>query len=165
MAYNTSSAYDLSMYQPAPKTAPKPKLQVVEKKSAKRTLSFAFTPRALGAFAIVVTLVCLMVYNQVCLNEISGEINSIQSELTQMESEYVKMNSEMEAMVSLQIVAQKAKDELGMNRLDKYQTKYINLYGEDKIITADSGQETQTAKGESMSLLAILNSALEYISR
>ncbi len=169
MSYNTSSAYDLSMYQQAPNQQapnrqPHPQLQVVQKRSAKRTLSFAFTPRALGAFAIVVTLVSLMVYNQVCLTEISRDINLIQKDLTQLESEYVKMKSQMEAMASLQSVAERAKNDLGLHRLDKYQTQYINLYGKDKSILTTQPAKKADEQNKTVATTRFIDRVMEYIA-
>jgi len=138
---NTSSAYDLSLFEAIPKRKEKPALQVVAHQSAKRSLSAAFTPKALGSFAIVVTLLCLMIYNHVCLNELTGEINQLESEIVRLESEYTKSASQLESMVSLRVVAERAKNELGLDRPDQYQTEYIYLYEEDKINIADQPEQ------------------------
>jgi len=162
---NTSSAYKLSVYETVPKRKAKPELTVVRQRSAKRAMASAFTPRALGSFAIVVTLICLMIYNQVCLTEVTGEINDLQSGLTQLESEYVKISSELESMISLQTVAERAKTDLGMNRLDKFQTEYVSLYEGDTIRITEHAPAQDVGDGAKLAARSIIDSLLEYIGQ
>jgi len=161
-AYNTSSAYKLPAYEAGAAPKRQPKLEVVSKRSDKRTLAAVFTPQCLGSFTIVVTLLFLMIYNHVCLNEVAGEINEMQAGITELESEYVKISSELESMVSLRVVSERARDELGLDRLDKYQTKYVYLYEDDKIILAEEPSKT-APDGEVSKIQGIVDSVLEYI--
>lgn len=163
-ARNTSSAYDLSVYESAlQKQAKKPELRVIAKKSAKGSMIGVFTPRVLGSFAIVVTLICLMVYNQVCLNELTGEINRINQGIVEMQSEHTNLSSQLDAMISPRVVAERAKNELGMDRRDQYNTKYIRLYGEDKINLTENSPELGVADSARISARSLLDVIKEYI--
>ena len=161
---NTSSAYDLSAFasQPAQRRAKSPQLQVV--KNQKRAASSAFSPRALCAFAIVVTLASLIVYNQVCLNEVTGEINQLNRQLAVLESESVRYASLLESTVSLRAVAQQAEEELGMIKLDQFRTVYVYLYEEDQIVLSRQPAQEAEQTGVLAALSSILHSAKEYIA-
>lgn len=163
-AYNTSSAYDLSAFEEAPKKQLKkaPELQVVRNRSAKRTLAAAFTPKAVAAFAIVVTLICLMVYNHVCLNEITGDINALQEEMQELESQNVIMASQLDSMASMRVVEERAR-EMGLDRLDKYQTRYVYLYEEDKINLAEEPPESESPTGVAKVARSLFDGLMEYI--
>lgn len=133
-AYNTSSAYNFSYYEAQlenKKRLDKEELRVV--KAPKHFLVSLITPKTLCVFAMTVTLICLMVYNNVCLTEVTGEINELTNGISELHSENVRMQSEIKSLVSPRSVAQIAENELGLKRLDKYQTEYIYLNREDKV--------------------------------
>ena len=161
-AYNTSSAYNLSAYETAgKKTAPQ--LNVVGKRLPKQTLAVAFSPKVMCAFAIVVTMLSLLVYNQVRLTETTAQINSLNKEIKVMQAENVRMASSLEATVSLRSVAEQARDQLGMERLDKYQTEYINLYQDDKIVLAREPQKENTFEKAGLVISSLIKSIQSYI--
>lgn len=158
---NSSSAYDLSAFQAAPKKQSKPQLKVVG--TPRRMLSTVFSLRVFSMFAIVLTLVSLIIYNQARLNELTGEMNELSDQMHIFESENVKMLSELESTISLHTVAERAKSELGMERATKYQTEYIYLYSQDKIERTEPSSDPDTA-GETKSALQTLVGRLqEYI--
>jgi len=140
-------AYDLSVYapeahapQPEQKPQPQPQLKVVKKQY--RAFAGAFAPRVLCAFAIVMTLISLIVYNQVYLNELSREVNELDRQLAILENESIRYASLLESTVSLRAIAQQA-EYMGMVRLDQYRTIYVYLYEEDQItlFTPEPGYE------------------------
>lgn len=160
---NTSSAYDLSLYtSAAPKLREKPQLRVTGK-NGKRAWSAAFTPKAISSFVIVVTLFSLMIYNQVKLTEVTGQINMLQQELEALESENTRIESQLDAMISLHTIGERARDELGLDRVNKYQTKYVYLYGEDRIILAETPEETGIVEKAKLIAASIINGMKEYI--
>ena len=159
-------AYDFSSYTAAPAPRRQPELRVVERKrSAKRAMAAAFTPKVFCVFTIVVTLLCLIIYNQLCLNELTGEINEISNQIKILEGENLKMASRLEMTVSLRSVADQAREQLGMNRVDKYKTEYVNLYQDDLIVLAKPEKEnngfTATAK---LAVTSLFSGIKEYIS-
>lgn len=162
MAYsNSSAAYDLSAYQ-LPKEKETPELRV-HKSAPRRMLSAAFSPRVLSSFAIVVTMLCLMVFNQVQLNEVSGDINAVNKQINELESMNIKLNSELESANNLRTIGDRAKNELGMHRLDKYQTERIYLQQEDKIELTESSPEAGIGVKVKLSVTSAIARLQEYI--
>lgn len=122
------------------------------------TTSILLNAKVVCSFGVVVVLIWLMIYNQVKLNEVSGQINSLTTELTRLESEHTRMLSSLESTVSLRTIGDKAKNELGMNRLDQYQTVHIMLDAEDTI--EFSGEKKSEDTG---GLKGIISGIQEYI--
>jgi cell division protein FtsL len=165
MAYatNTSSAYDLSAFEEkAPKRLHKEDVKVV--KTPKQFLASIVTLKNLIFFLAAITGVCLMVYNNVCLTEVTGQINALNAEMTELASDYVKLQSKQGSAMSPRAVAELAESELGLKRMDKYQTEYIVLYHEDKIeVSEDSSSESLGVKAKLLFTSAI-NAMKEYIA-
>lgn len=162
MAYsNSSAAYDLTAYE-LPKERAKPQLKL--HKTPQKMVSAVLSPRVLSSFAIVVTLLCLIVYNQVQLNEVSGEINSLSKQLELLESENIKLTSELESTINLRTIGEQAKSELGMKRLDQYQTEYIELYQEDRIQLTQDSPDVSLGQKIKITITAAVNRLQEYIS-
>jgi len=160
---NSSSAYNLSSFstQPAQRPEKKPALRVV--KNQNRAFANAFTPRALCAFAIVIALACLIVYNQVALNEVTREVSLLNSQLAILESESVRYASLLESTVSLRAVAGQA-EEMGMVRLDQYRTVHVSLFEGDRIVLFGQPEENRQPEGPLAMLASIINGAKEYIA-
>ena len=159
---NSSSAYNLSSFAPRPQKAPqKAPLRVV--RSQPRAFADAFAPRVLCAFAIVITLASLIVYNQVYLNELTREVNSLNNQLAILESESVRYTSLLESTISLRAVAQQA-EYMGMVRLDQYRTVYVYLYEEDQVISFRQPQQEYERSGVMAALSSVLGRAQEYIA-
>lgn len=162
MAHNSSVAYDLSAYE-APKQRAKPELKVV--KRARSGAAALFNLRILSSFAIVVSLLSLIIYNQVQLTEVTGQINRLTSELSELENENLKMTSELESTMSLRMIGEQAKSKLGMNRLDQYQTVYICLEQEDKVALTEYSPNQPLSHKIQSKLTEVIASIQEYISK
>lgn len=161
---NSSAAYDLSAYAAANQRQ-KPQLQVVANKKSRTAVRSVLNLRVISAFVIVVTLVSLMVYNQVQLNEVSGRVNALSAQLRELESEKTRMMSELEATLSLRTIEEQAKHELGMNRLDKYQTTYIMLEQEDRIALTEYSPEQSLGQKIRDGVQSAITKLQEYIGR
>jgi cell division protein FtsL len=135
MAYatNTSSAYDLSAFEAdrAPKQLRREDVKIV--KTPKQFLASVITVQSITIFLFAVAAVCLMVYNNACMTEVTDQINQLNGEMTKLNSDYVKLQSQQGSTMTPRTVAELAESELGLKRMDKYQTEYIVLYHEDKI--------------------------------
>ena len=139
-------AYDLSAYAPKQdrqKKSDQARLKMVKRGQGRAAV--AFTPRVVAAFALVVVLTSLIVYNQVALNEVTGEISRLNREIAIMESDSTRLASLLESTISLRAIAQQAEEELGMVRRDQFQTRYVYLFGEDQIILRE-GTESQAQR-------------------
>lgn len=162
MSYmNSSSAYDFSAYA-VPKQQTQPKLKVV--KRSKKVISHAFTPKSISSFAIIVTLLCLMVYNQVQLAEVTNQINVLSQDVQELASENVELKSTLESSINLRVIAEQAKEELGMHRLDKHQAEYIYLQQEDKIALTDFSPTSSFGASLKLQITSFINRLQEYIA-
>lgn len=163
MAYlNSGAAYDLSAYEQAEQRA-KPDLKIAASRKVRKGTSL-FSMRVISYFAVVVTLLVLIVYNQVQINEVSGELNRLGSQISKMESENVRMTSELEAVLSLRSIGEQAKSELGMSRLDPYQTVYICLEQQDKSVLTENSPSLSPGEQIQMTIKAAISRLQEYIA-
>ncbi|MCL2579590.1 MAG: hypothetical protein FWE32_06115 [Oscillospiraceae bacterium] len=161
---NSSAAYDLSAFAPEPSLKPEKKQQLRVFKNQSKAFATALTPRVLTAFAIIITLASLIIYNQVALNEVTREVNHLNSQLAILESESIRYASLLESTVSLRAVAQQA-EEMGMVRLDQYRTVHVSLFENDRIVLFGQPEETAPAEGLLAMFASIISGAMEYISR
>lgn len=159
---NSGVAYDLSGYQALPKKQPKPGLKVV--KSKNRLASSVVTPKTVCSFAIIVTMIVLIVFNQAQLNEVSGDINELNASMEKLQSENVRMTSELESTISLRNIADQAKNKLGMNKLDRYQTEYIYLFQTDKIELTDESPAASIGERLRLTITGAIQRLQEYIA-
>lgn len=163
MAYsNSSAAYDLAEFEQLHRQ-PKPELKVISSQKRGQAASL-ISLRAFGAFAVIVVLVILMIYNQVQLNEATRRVNTLTTQLNELESEYTRMSSDLEATQSLRMIADQAQDELGMSRLDKYQTTYICLEQEDCISLTENAPDASFGQRVEMKVQAVIARIQEYIA-
>ncbi len=161
---NTGLAYDYSLFESTPhkeqQGQQKPQLKMV--RSQPRAFAGAFSPKVMCTFLVVVALISLIVYCQVCLNEVTGQISRLKQEMTKLDSDSMRYASLLESTVSLRAVAQQAEEELGMSKLDQYQTSYVYLYEEDQIILAQNPQSSAADDGVFAVIGSLLGSAKEY---
>ena len=157
----SNAAYNLSTFAPRPEEK---KVQLKAVKTQSQAFASACTLRAVFAFAVVMTLASLMVYNRVNLNELSSEINALNSQLAILESDNVRYSSLLESSVSLRAVAQQA-EEMGMVRLDQYRTVHIYLHDGDQVILFDEGPGQAYEPNSFFDALgAIISGSREYIA-
>lgn len=159
---NTNLAYDLSAFEPAPKKQEKPELKVMH--SRRYMMSMLLSPRVMVGFVIVVVMVSLILVNQAQLNEITAEINSLNKQLEILQSDNVKLTSELESTLSLDAVREQASNELGMQRLDRYQTEYIILHKEDNIELTDESPSASMGEMMKMRVTSAIERLQEYIA-
>lgn len=159
----SNAAYDLSAYKPKPRQNPKPQVKVVGNRKPRRKLTALVNPRTVSAFIIVVTMFSLMIYNQACLTEVTGEINQLEAEIGRLESEYVRTSAELDSQINRQTVADIARDELGLDRESAYQVQWVNLYQEDKIESGPAGGEESQDGGAGQRINTFIGDVKEYI--
>ena len=163
--YNDTSAYDFSRFarQPEPERerAQKPALRVV--RASRQFLVSAVTPQNICLALAAVVVACLIVYNYVRLNELNGRINALSRELTVLQSNHVIIQSELGASSAVRIIAERAESELGLKKLDKYQTEYLYIYKEDRIETAEMPESKGTFLRLKVAVNGWIDSFKEYI--
>lgn len=99
------------------------------------------TPQRFFAAAVIVVLAVLMIYCQMQLTVLNGQINSMQSDIQTLESEYITLESRREQVLSADNIEAYAADVLGMVKMDYTSVEYIELSNPDQIELAAQGTE------------------------
>ncbi len=99
------------------------------------------TPQRFFAAAVIVVLAVLMIYCQMQLTLLNGQINSMQSDIQTLESEYITLESRREQLLSADNIEAYAADILGMIKMDYTTVEYIELSNPDQIELAAQGTE------------------------
>ncbi len=160
---NENVAYDLSRYEPlrkpqqpsgrpAPPPSPTGKPQIVRKppKSAEQ-LWAEFVARALHSAkviilsAIIFGLFGTLVYERAQLVELNRLESKYTDQLKEAQSRKVSLEAQFNALISIDNVEDYAKNELGMVKRQRYQTKYFVLDGEDRVVLAN-GESAKAQK-------------------
>ena len=162
--YNTSSAYKLTETTTYEDAVSKRRAQLKLVRNRKKRLIWSIVNiRSISIFMLVITVMSLIVYNQTCLNEVTGEINAINAMIKKMENENVRLSSTLESTVSLHDIAEQAQRELGLQKLDKYQIEYVSLYQENKIVITEEAPKDSFSTKLSLMINGSLQQIKEYI--
>lgn len=144
MAYNNRYQYETSPrklqpeYRPAKKKYPKKstaKKAVQPKKVAKKQVKKQANGqiRIMAYVAIGFMILFAISYRNSVINEKFSEIKTLKSNLSAIQKENEQLEVNIENGLNLQTVEQSAKEMLGMQKLDKSQTVYINLPKQDYV--------------------------------
>ena len=153
--YNDSLAYDFEMFMPHNNTAPVRqrgdivKLPKTEAKTRARRKAAA-RRISVSAFAILTSVfmlaaLCGNIFLRLKINEVNSEINSIKSEIDAAKSERTSLSVQLEREISFSNIELEA-TELGMQKMDKSQVKYIRVNDKNTAVTKNG--ETLTSNGE-----------------
>lgn len=126
-----STAYDLSKFERKPEK--KPQIQVIKGKKAKKKSNAVPIIKAFFAAVIVIGITSLMIVNRITLTEIGEDIGDANANLGILQSENTRLNVELEGKMSLKNIEDKAKNELGLTKMNTYQVQYLSLTQGDKI--------------------------------
>lgn len=141
--YNDSMAYDFEMFMPRSAEPvrkdnivkmPKTKQQQRAKRHAVKRLSLSF-------FAVMVTVfvlaaMCCNIFLRLQINEVNSAINDVKSEINELESQKTSLEVELERVISYSNIELEAA-EIGMQKMDKNQVKYIRVNDKNTAITRD----------------------------
>lgn len=160
--YNSSTAYDLSLFeQESKKELSAPELKVL--KNRKKIATPVLSPGVICAFVIITTLLSLMIYNHVQLNILTTEINKLSSEMETLQSENVRMTSILDSSISTTELKELAAA-LGMQKRDEYQTKRIYLYQEDKIERTEAAPSAENKDMAKLAVASLFSRFKEYLT-
>lgn len=158
MAFHSSGeAYDFDLFRE--KTSkPQPALELIENSKYKKRDRMT-SLRIVSTAAVVVAVICVMLYSRAQLTELSSDLGKMNNEHQLLQSEYTRLCAEMEGKVSLRGVEERAK-ELGLSKVQSYQVEYISIEKSENFATSG-------VKPQELSLLDKLSlsmgSFLEYI--
>ena len=141
--YNDSLAYDFEMFMPHSTEPvrkdnivkiPQPKRNTRAKKRAVKRLSAS-------AFAVMTTIfmlaaMCGNIFLRLQINEVNSKINAVKSEINELTSEKTRLEVELERIVSYSNIELEAA-EIGMQKMDKSQVKYIRVNDKNTAVTKD----------------------------
>ncbi len=141
--YNDSLAYDFEMFMPRKEEPvrkdnivklPRTKQQTRAKKRAvKRVSTSAF---AVMTTVFIVVTMCLNIFLRLKINEVNSEINDINTQKNALMSEKTSLEVELERIISYSNIEVEAA-EIGMQKMDKSQVKYIRVNDKNTAITQD----------------------------
>lgn len=144
MAYNNRYQYETSPrklqpeYRPEKKRYPKKstaRKTVETKKTAKKQVKKQANSqiKVMAYVAIGFSILFAISYRNSVINEKFSEIKTLKSNLSAIQKENEQLEVNIENGLNLQTVEQSAKEMLGMQKLDKSQTVYINLPKQDYV--------------------------------
>ena len=148
--YNDSLAYDFEMFMPR-KEEPVRKDNIVKlprTKQQSRAKKRAVKRVSTSAFAVMTTVfivvsMCFNIFLRLQINEVNSEINDINTQKKALISEKTSLEVELERLISYSNIEVEAA-EIGMQKMDKSQVKYIRVNDKNTAITKDG--ETVVSK-------------------
>ena len=144
MADRNGLAYDLSVYEPKPKTKAKPSPAENRAANIEVNRNSGNLPKRDSAFKVllmafaILAILCYVLYGYVETNSLFREISKLETELKNLEAENITLAAEYEARTSLKNVEDYAENVLGLRKLDKTQIEYIDLPGNTVIEKIDT---------------------------
>ncbi len=142
--YNDSLAYDFEMFMPRPaeKINKDNIVKLPQSNPRKRARkNAAIKSLSASAFAVMATVfmvaaMCGNIFLRLQINEINSQINDVKSEIDVLESERTSLEVEFERVISYSNIELEAA-EIGMQKMDKNQVKYIRVNDKNTAVTKD----------------------------
>ncbi|MBR6407101.1 MAG: hypothetical protein IKS19_00705 [Clostridia bacterium] len=129
-------AYDLSLFEPGIESRPRrgevlemPKKR--ENTTAKHLENFFKASYAIFIAVVIVVMFFCLLMCRVRLDEIGNDISEAQSQLAIAQSDYTVLSLELKSRTSVEKLEEKS-EELGMDKLQKYQIQYFSVNDGDK---------------------------------
>ena len=141
--YNDSLAYDFEMFMPR-KAEPVRKDNIVKLPQTRvrtRAKKHAVKSVSASAFAVMASVfilaaMCGNILLRLQINEVNSKINDVKSEINALESQKTALEVELERVISYSNIELEAA-EIGMQKMDKSQVKYIRVNDKDTAVTKD----------------------------
>ena len=148
--YNDSLAYDFEMFMPKTKVRPEEKDNIIKlpeaqkNQRAKRTA--ATRKLSVSAFAVMFSVVvlaalCGNIFLRLQINEVNSKTNDIKAQINALDSEKTSLDMELERRISYSNI-ELAATEMGMQKRDKSQVKYIRVNDKDTVVN-EEGKTTE----------------------
>lgn len=150
--YNDSLAYDFEMFMPR-STEQVRKDNIVklpQTKQQKKAKTRAVKRVSASAFAVMTTVfvlaaMCGNIFLRLQINEVNSKINDVKSEINSLDSKKTSLEVELERLVSYSNVELEAA-EIGMQKMDKDQVKYIRVNDENTVVTKNGETISSSVK-------------------
>lgn len=128
---NTAYKYDLNKYRNLSSDEfeePKRENIIVNKKNIDKSSLFKII---LLAVIAMILLFCV-IYGKVQISDMYSQVNEQKAKLSTEKSENTRLTAELESYTSLKNIEDFA-DELGLEKIDKAQIRYIDIQNEDDV--------------------------------
>ncbi len=141
--YNDSLAYDFEMFMPR-SAEPVRKDNIVkipESKRQQRAKRRAVKRVSASAFAVMTAVfmlaaMCGNIFMRLQINEVNSKIHDVKTEINELTSEKTRLEVELERVISYSNIELEAA-EIGMQKMDKNQVKYIRVNDKNTAVTKD----------------------------
>lgn len=158
--YNkTSAAYDFALFETSPEKELPEKKEQAELKIVQASVSKTGKPVLIWVSAVFVFILFFMfIYSKAMLSEVNLRISNETQALQEAQSVNNALSAQLSGSVSLDNVEEYAQKELGMQKINAAQEKYIEM---------NTGTMTETAKTENENIFVGIsnwfNGILEYL--
>ena len=148
--YNDSLADDFEMFMPH-SAEPVRRDNIVKlpqnrtrakKRAVKRVSASAF---AVMASVFVLAAMCGNIFLRLQINEVNSKITDVKAEINTLESQKTALEVELERVISYSNIELEAA-EIGMQKMDKNQVKYIRVNDKNTAVTKDGKIVESTCK-------------------
>ncbi len=141
--YNDSLAYDFEMFMPR-SVEPVRKDNIIKlpkTRQQKRAKARAVKRVSASAFAVMtatfmLAAMCGNIFLRLQINEVNAKTNDIKSEINELQSQKTALEVELERVISYSNIELEAA-EIGMQKMDKDQVKYIRVNDKNTAVTKD----------------------------
>ena len=139
--YQNNVAYDFEMFAPKPKPEREAPVINYPTKKAKDKLNSERKARrktsALGTGVIIAVMLVVLfanVFTRAKISQVDMQINKQQKEILKLDSEITRLQCEVQSKMTYEFIEAKA-IELGMQKMERSQIKYVNVNGEITLET------------------------------
>ena len=147
MDHHHNEAYDFAMFEPKRVDESKQRNNIIElpkeklEENRRHKLNPFHVVFTFFFMTILMGIVGTMIYSQVQLTELTDQLNSASKQLEEEQSVYTQLKMKSDAQVSLEMVEDYAKDQLGMKKIDQSQVVCISLSdGDQGQVLQESGE-------------------------
>lgn len=156
--WNTTEAYDLSLYETSPAPIQRPQPAPVEKAApSKQTLRRIFTRRLLACAVLLVAFLGVMLSHNVTVIELGDEIQTQTETLAALKDENSYLTGKLTARTISEVDQYAAAN--GLCKVQDYQVSYIRLGSSDQTIRTEKAPTGSFLE----SVMDRMDTVLEYL--
>ena len=157
--WNTSEAYDLSMYETvaAPVRTPQPVPPAPKKRRDPAVAQRAAVRNLLTCAVLLVAFLAMVLYHNVSVVELGDEIQTQRDNLVELENEYSYLYGKLTARTITETGGYAATH--GLCKVQNYQVTYIRLSESDQVVRTENAPTGSFLE----SIMDRMDTVLEYM--
>ena len=129
-----------------------------------KKISLVQSPTTLIIAIILVILVACVFYNGAITNEMSLSVTKSEAEMRSLVDEQSKLDIKISAMTDLNKIEKYATEQLGMQKIEKYQISYIDLSGNERSVLLNKANDKNSVSTFLNGIVSSLNVILGYLN-